>query len=218
MAQSNRGTRISQREREEAMAKGQDSMYHIEHWLAWLAAGVAIALGTLGLLRGFGIIGDEVDATALDAAGGISDTLADGLVLLLPAITFSLLALSMHRNEHHRFRYPDYKPENAQALWAGEHFLSMIAGLAAIGLAVAGILVGFDVFDRGNSQLDGALYSLASIGSGVLSNALHSVAHHQVATDEDYLVQLVEFRVRESMPEGSGVASQPGYQRGVERR
>jgi hypothetical protein len=178
-------------------------MYHLEHWLAWVAALVAVGLAAAALLRGFGIIetGDGVTFdTATDEQGAaVGGSIADALVLMLPAISAAILSFAMHSNDHHRSRYPDYKPQGVQALWAGEHFFAMIFGVVAISLGVAGILVGYDVFNRGNDQADGILWSLAGIGAAVLSTTLHSVRHHQVATDEDYLREIVEGHVHDTV-------------------
>jgi hypothetical protein len=174
-------------------------MYQTEHWFAWLTGLVAIGLGVFAALIGFGVIeGTEavVSEIATDGEGAFSNDLADGFVLAFPALAAAVLSYSMHRAEHHRRRAPLDKPETEQALWSLEHMLSMLAGLVAISLGVVAILVGYDVFDRGNIQADGYLWGILSIGSGVMSLTFHTVAHHQIAQEDDYLVRIVDERVR----------------------
>ena len=58
-----------------------------------------------------------------------------------------------------------------------------------------GILVGFDAFDSGHTAEDGILWQLASLVPAILSCALHSVRHHQMAVEEDVIIAIVEERV-----------------------
>jgi hypothetical protein len=70
--------------------------------------------------------------------------------------------------------------------------------LGAIALGVIGMLVGFNVFTDENrySQADGLLWTLCGLGASVLTNTLHAVRHHQLASDQDYIIAVVEERVR----------------------
>lgn len=189
-------------ERFEAADRGQEILYHWEHWFAWLTAAGAIVLGVIAALVGFGIIGDgETAAVAGEAVqpATFSNDLANGLVWALPGLSAAILSYSMHRAEHHRRRAPLNKPESEQALWSFEHLMAMVAGTVGIALGVVAILVGFDVFDRGNIQGDGYLWGLLSIGASTLSLTFHTVEHHQMAetiVNEDYLTSIVDARVR----------------------
>jgi hypothetical protein len=53
--------------------------------------------------------------------------------------------------------------------------------------------VSFDVIGRGYDQPDGFPWLFASLGSAVLTSALHNVRHHQLA-DEGYVVRTLETR------------------------
>jgi hypothetical protein len=186
-------------------------MYHVEHWAAWILAGLAVALGVVGLLRGFGVIeGIDTDTAGL-TADPVGQFIQDGLVWLLAGISAAVLSFALHANDHHRSRhsatgYSEGHVTGEGALWATEHLFAMLMAIAAFGLGLFGVLVAFDVFDRGNDQVDGMLYLLASIGASILTVTLHAVRHHQVATDEDYIIAIVEERVR-TVP--SGTATPP---------
>ncbi len=197
----------------------RDGMFQSEHFLAWGMALAAIVLGVLGLLRGFGIIGDDETVTsgigdaANGSVGAISETgsLWDGAVWLLPAISAALLSFALHRNDHHRSSRAATSDAD-EGMGSTEHAMAWVMALGTIALGTLAILVGFDVFDRGNTQSDGILWALASIGTGVLTNTLHSVRHHQYATDEDYILSVVERRAA-----GAGTRGTIGERGTIER-
>ena len=165
-------------------ARTNEAMYQSEHWLAWLFAIGAIVLGVIGVLRGFGLIGDT----------GVTDnTRLDGFTWLLPAIAAALLSFALHSNDHHRMAERGDTAD--RSLMMLEHSLGYLVALATIAGGVLGILVGFDVFNNGNIPQDGYIWSIAAIGGGVLVNTLHAVRHHQTAENEDYIVSIVESRV-----------------------
>lgn len=177
----------------------QDAAYKMEHMAAWALAGLSLLLGAIGLLRGFGILGGGGDVG--DVSTGAPGTQAfsfpaiwDSAVWLLPAIAAALLAMALHRNDHHRLRNPERLPDDEEGLWKAEHMLAWLMAGASILFGLLGILTGFDVFGRGNDQPDSIPWHLASLATAVLANALHAVRHHQVAADEDYIVRLVERR------------------------
>lgn len=183
----------------------QSPTYQAEHMMAWLMALVAIGLGVIGVLRGFEMIGTETTAAAGDAAAAtgaftIPVHVADGMLWLLPAISAGLLALTLHRSDHHLSRHAATMGDAHEGMWKTEHLLAYLFALITIGLGALALLVGFDVFDRGNTQADGFIWAVSSIGSGVLTSTLHSVRNHQMATDEDYIIAEVERRARVSEP------------------
>lgn len=169
--------------------------YQAEHAIAWLLALTAIVLGVIGLLRGFGIVGGSeavTNAVQNQTTSGVSapGSIWDGAVWLLPAISASLLALALHRTEHHR----GADLGEAEGVGKFEHMLAWLFAIGTIVLGALAILVGFDVFSNGNTQADGVLWGLASIGSGALTATLHAVRHHELATDESYIVNIIERR------------------------
>jgi hypothetical protein len=188
-----------------AVSDAERGWYNLEHTFAYLMAVTAIVLGVIGLLRGFGIVGGEESLNAAvnsDSVERATDAISgpgsawDGAVWLLPAIAAAMLSFALHRGDHHTAGYV----AEHDGTWKGEHFVAWLLALGTIAAGVVAILVGFDVFDRGNSQLDGLLWGLASIGGGILVNTLHDVRHHLVVADEDYIMAVVERRARISQP------------------
>jgi hypothetical protein len=211
-------------ERRERLNRASEAVYQWEHMLAYIAAAVAVGLAVIGLLVGFGVIDTTNDLEVTDTATGTAFT--DGLLWLLPALSMAILAYGLHAGDHHRAQQHagtelDRRPRSEVALWSAEHLFSMIAGGVALALAAVAILVGFDVFDRENVANDGFLWAIASIGAAILTAALHAVEHHQVETDEDYIVSIVEERVRgRSTETGSQYqpsAGTPEYRSGRQR-
>ncbi len=188
---------MSFREREMSdrsmMESARGSIYNTEHYLAWFFALGAIVLGVIGLLRGFGLIGDT---------GAGTDPRMDGFIWLLPAIAAGLVSQALHKSEHHRRPTTVTSHAGEDSLFTTEHSLAYLTAAVAVVTGVLGVLVGFDVFDRGNIVQDGFTWSLVSIGAGVLTNTLHAVRHHQTVEDEDYIVAVLERRVgaRGTMP------------------
>ncbi len=177
-----------------------EGAYNAEHWLAWLTLFAALLLAAIGVLRGFGMIGGGLEQS--DVSTGAPGTQAvsygaiwDATVWLLPAIALALVAMALHRNEHHRARSPELADDTNEGLWNTEHLLAWVMALATIATAVLGILTGFDVLERGNDQPDALPWLLASIVGGISTATLHAVRHHQMATDEDRIVRIVERRI-----------------------
>jgi hypothetical protein len=181
-------------------ATAQDSAYKTEHIAAWAMVFASLLLGAIGVCRAFGLIGGGAEAGEITTGAPGTQAVSfpaiwDGVVWLLPAIAAALLAMALHRNDHHRMLNPELLPDDEEGLWKGEHALALVMALGAIACGVLGVLVGFDVFDRGNDQPDSIPWHLAAVGLALLTNALHAVRHHQFATDEDYIVRVVERRV-----------------------
>jgi hypothetical protein len=170
----------------------ESAMYYGEHYLAWIIALGAIALGVIGVLRGFGIIGSSL--VAVNTRLVLTNEKWDALIWLLAAISAATLSIGLHRSEHHLSHPLETLAKRDDAVWMGEHFASWLVALAAIALGVIGVLVGFDVFDNANAQQDGMIWLLASFGCSLLTVTLHGVRHQQMAADEDYIVAIVEER------------------------
>lgn len=210
-------------------SKAQAGAYNMEHTLAYLMVVVALALGAMGVLRGFGIVGDgEPTAVTQNAPGATEGTtqevagagdnanpLADGFVWMLPAIAAAMLANCLHRNEHHK-RATNSNMESDKKFGA-EHGMAYLVAAGSIAAGTLALLVGFDVFDRGNVQQDGWLWGLAAIGTAILANTLHAVGHHQTATDEEYIVRMIDQRVTSggsTMGTGTTTVREPRIERG----
>jgi hypothetical protein len=174
----------------------------------------ALVLGTIGLLRGFGLLGDAAEQVGAEAGTvEFANEFSDALVWLLPAIAASLLATALHMNGHHRVRN-DAMDKKEAGLYGFEHLLAMLTSLATVAAGALCILVGFDMFDRGNTVEDGILWGLGSIIFGGASIALHAVGHHQMVA-EDYLVSIVERRAA-GMPSTTTTTTRPAE--GTSRR
>jgi hypothetical protein len=198
------GSEVSRRDVAE-----QDSMFEGEHWLAWLFSLIAIVLGVIGVLRGFGYIGGPASSDAASGTvAGYFGTVWDCIVWMLPAISAGLLSMALHQADHHRMRNPERLGDRDEGLWKAEHAAAWLFALLTIVFGVLGMLVGFHLLGGGNHQPDSVPWLLASIGSGVLTNTLHAVRHHQLASDADYIVRVVEERVGRP-----AVTGQPGIVR-----
>ena len=82
--------------------QGEQS-YRTEHMLAWLMAALAIGLGIIGALEGFGIIdvGDSILEGGVAATDDNAASFRDGLLFLIPGVISAFLAFTLHRTEHH---------------------------------------------------------------------------------------------------------------------
>lgn len=204
-------------DRMDTHSEAEEGMYQTEHYAAWLFALVALVLGIIGILRGFGILGDV--AEEVGAGGGTTAALTgsaefwDGIVWMLSAIAFAFLAHAFHTTDPNRMAVSSgsSRSRRESGLMQFELWASYLVGLATIAAAVLTLLVGFGVFSDTHDQFDGMLWGFFAILYGVLTATLHTVRHHQIAAEQDYLVTIVEQRVR------SGGATQPGTMRNPER-
>ncbi|MCC6381853.1 MAG: hypothetical protein IT304_05050 [Dehalococcoidia bacterium] len=172
------------------MTGAQVSTYNTEHMLAYLVALGAIVMGVIGLLVGFDVISNGAEG---DVTGG--SHFWNGVVWLLPAISAALLSMALHRTDHHLTR-SQASPDGAhEGMWQGEHWTAWLVAAGAVAMGVIGILVGFNVIGPGVDMFDGVLWGFASVGAAVLTNTLHAVRHHQIASDEDYIVGIVDERI-----------------------
>lgn len=195
-----RTTTAGGRDSDRRYVEAQNAAFLGEHLFAYFCAAAAVVLAAAGLLEGFGHIDiAEAGRGAQEGAPNVADeggaSFLDGVLFLIPAATFAFLAFYFHASDHHRLRDVRTLDDEDKAAWVSEHGGAVLAGLTAMALAVIGILVGFDAFDNGNTAEDGILWQLASIVPAVLSCALHSVRHHQLSAEEDFIVAIVEQRV-----------------------
>jgi diacylglycerol kinase len=174
---------------------GQEAAFRTEHMAAYAMAVVALLLGAIGLLRGFGILGDDATEVGEPGTQAIGfPAVWDSSVWLLAAIAFGLLSWALHQSDHHRMRSSEHSSDAHEGAWKGEHLFAYIMAAATVVTALLGILTSFDVFDRGNDQPDGLPWLLASVLYGVVTNTLHNVRHHQMAT-EDNVARIVDQRM-----------------------
>lgn len=158
---------------------GSAAAYNTEHWLAWLMVATSLALAAIGLLRGFGFIGEEATAVEGVTADNISGSILDGFLWMMPAIAAGLLSMALHQSGHHRTPVSDAGEHNESGLYGIEHMLAYILAAATIAAGAIALVVGFDVFDNGYTRGEGMLWGLAAIVGGALTVTLHTVGHHQ---------------------------------------
>jgi len=167
-----------------------DTAFEAEHWLAWFLSLGAILLGLFGLLRAYGIIGPANTTAAGQVTsispGGLPDTYWDGGLLLLAAIAAALLAFALHRNDHHRMRDLAAIPGREEGLWKAEHLLAYVVATLSVAFSIIGVFTGYNKDGGHHWQPDGIPWLLGSVGLALLTNALHSVSHHQLARAEDH--------------------------------
>ncbi len=169
----------------------QEAMYQMEHWLAWLFLIGAIVLGSLGVLRGFDIIGGTT-ASALSEGKG---AFWDGMLLIIPGICAAFLAMALHQSDHHRVYNPEGGRSREGALFMAEHGLGWLALIGTVALEVLGMIIGLKVFGGSYDQSDGLLWAVPGLGAAILTATLHTARQHQLETEEDYIVRIVEERV-----------------------
>jgi len=192
--------------------------YSLEHTYAWLLIVLATGLVVIGLMVGFGVLGEgsnggiRYNGDALDPRGDAGETrpaigqtradidlgsFGDALVLLLPGVAAGFVAYSLHSSDHHRRGVASM---TRGALFSFEHALAYIMVLGTMGMGALAILVGYDAFGNGNTIEDGILWGIAAVITAGLAATLHSVRHHQTEADEDYLVEIVRERVVQMAP------------------
>ena len=172
-----------------------DTARNTERTLAWVFAVMAVALGVIGLLRGFGILFGS-DVAAEDAVGAGAQGMVNwhaGLLWMLPAIASAFVAVALNFTE---FNHPgELRDSGEEKLFKTGAMLSYVLMAGAIAAGVLALLIGFDVFDRGNIPGDGFLWGVAAIISGGASIAPRMAGHRATVADEDYIVRIVEDRV-----------------------
>lgn len=197
---------MSQRHTDTGYAGNRDDgMVNAERGIAWILAAVALVLGAIGLLRGFGIIGPEgvelpieQDVGGLQAAA-IQGNFWDGVVWMLPA-----LALGVHAWAMSGRRVYD-RGEERQSM----RMLAYLMMALTVGAGVLALLVGFDMLGMGTTQTDGILWGIASLLYSLVAAAAFAAIPSAVA-DEDYLVRIVEARSARG-------ATSPAMDPGIER-
>jgi hypothetical protein len=191
------------READRKLDEAQDSLYGVEHVGAWILAATALVLAILGTLVGLDVIElrDTVEASPASSNDETAQTLLsnafwDGAMLLFSAMTAGLLAFCLHANEHHRGRDLSTLPRRERSMWSGEHMLAYLMALGTIVFVVIGLLTGFNAFKDTHDQGDGLIWIWFGLAAATVTTALHTVRHHQIGIEQDYIVAVVEERVR----------------------
>jgi hypothetical protein len=167
-----------------------------ERTIAWVMAVVAVVLGVIGMLRGFGIIfGSDVavDQAVGPGAVGLANWQA-GMLWFLPAIAAAFVAIALNFTE---FNWAgEMRDGTENTLYRVGVVLSYVLLALAIAAGVLTLLIGFDVFDRGNTFADGIVWGMAALVAGAAGIAPRMAGHvAQTLPDEDYIVRIVEDRV-----------------------
>ena len=101
------------------VSDAQEGAFNTEHTAAYAFAALAVILGILGALRGFGILGNDEIRDVGEA--GTRDpgfpAIWDSVIWYLPALSSALLAWAFHRNDHHRLRDPEHATDPDEAGW-----------------------------------------------------------------------------------------------------
>lgn len=169
-----------------ATATDSAALHQTERLIALILGVAAIVHVVIGLLRGFGFF--EWGAVTAEVAPDFSAA----MLWLLPAVAASILAATMAGSQHHR-------PMRSDAEGWSMHIASYIFGAGTIALGALALLVGYDLLGMGTTVLDGLLWGMAAIVGGLITWALHA-SIPSALTDQDYLVSLVETRVRAGGP------------------
>jgi hypothetical protein len=199
------------------MDEAQDALYPVEHTGAWVLAIIAAVLAVLGTLVGLDVLTlRDTSATIISDAdeGGqtlLSTRFWDGAMLLFAAMAAGLLAFCLHANDHHRLRDLSTVKDSERSLWTVEHGLAYLIGLGAVVYVVIGLLVGFNAFSDTHDQGDGLIWIWFGVAASIVTTALHTVRHHQAAVEQDYIIAVVEERVRTRGT--TTTTTQPGAQR-----
>jgi hypothetical protein len=188
----------------------RDGTYKGEHTLAWIFGLGALALGVIGTLVSFDIIDlrDLFGSTGVAATNEDVGYFEDSLLFFVPAFVLGLLAWTMHDSEHHVRHYGaamDARLDRGQrTMYATEHGLAYFGALAAIVLGVIGVLVGYDIFDKGYTWRDGVTWQLMSLVVAGVTGMLHAAGHHQVLAEQDEIDVLIEERMANVMERAAG--------------
>lgn len=184
---------------DQTYTRAQEGAFRAEHIFAYFCAAAAAVLAALGLLEGVGAVdlvsAGDVSSVTSDGQVAGEASFFDGLLFLIPAATLAFLSLYFHTSDHHRMRDVRSLDDEDAAMWGVEHLGAIVAAVISLGLMFIGLLVGFGAFDTANDAEDGLIWQIAGLVPAVLSCTLHQVRHHQITSEHDHIVAIVEQRV-----------------------
>ncbi len=168
-----------------------------ERGIGWIFAVVGLALGAIGLLRGFGIVGTEgVDIPGIGDAGGLQAAVQsdfwEAIVWMLPGFGAAIIAWAMNGAR-------TYRMEDTRSPARMSAYVMVVVSIAA---GVLALLVGFDLLGQGTNPLDGVLWGMATVLTSLVSAAMYVTAPSPAA-ETDYLVRVVEARVGRAQAAGT---------------
>jgi hypothetical protein len=181
---------------------GESGASGAEEGFAWVLGIAALGLGAIGLLVGFGVVDSETtsNATIQETASALgSGDWMNGMLWLIPGVSAAFLAMGFHRSEHHRYG-ASTSGRAGRGLFGMEHALAYLFAASAIAAGALALLAGYDVFDRGNGVEDGLLWGAGSVICTGLASMLHPTRQHELAAEEDWIVQVVQDRMPRSEP------------------
>jgi hypothetical protein len=199
----------------ETYHRAHDAAYNVEHFGSYFLALVAIGLSLLGMLTAFHVLElrdygagsagietstsgardsgfdtgvAEVGGAGIDAQSVTSDSFWDGILLLTTGLSAGMLAMCLHRTDHHRARDPRTVTDTDAELWTAEHGGAYLFALGSVALGTVALLAGFDALGADTDQRDGTIWAFAAFGASILTTMLHGVQHHQTLAEEDHRV------------------------------
>jgi hypothetical protein len=184
------------------MDEAQSSLFDVEHIGAWLMSLVAVVLGVIALLVGFDILDLRSDETfsignvAEEVSTVFSNDYWDATMIFFSAFTAGILGYCLHMSDHHRLRDLSTLPSKERGMWTTEHGGAYLFAVASIVLVIIGLLVGFEAFSADHDQRDGLMWIWLGFGSSIVATTLHAVRHHQAVVEQDYIIGVLEERVR----------------------
>jgi hypothetical protein len=188
-------------------ARADEAAYNLEHSLAYLMALAALVLGVIGALAAFDVIDLRSGSVAgvVDGDANAIRDFQDGVLLLIPGIACGLLALGLHMNDHHLTG-----GRSNASMFNAEHGGAYLLAVLALATVLLDIVVGFDIFDGGNTWRDGVTWGLLAIIFGGMSATLHAVRHHAEAENINVII---EDRVGRAIRDAGGMRPEPGIER-----
>ena len=159
-----------------------------ERGVGWIFALIAVVLGGVGLLRGFGIVGPEgVDIPGIDDAGGLQGAVQsdfwESILWMLPGFAAAILAWAMN----------GARTLHADDGMAPSRIAAYVLAVVTVALGLLALLVGFGVIGDEYVATDGVLWGMASVLFSIVTAAAYAMAPSP-ATEADYLARLVEAR------------------------
>lgn len=159
-----------------------------ERGIGWIFALIAVVLGAVGLLRGFGVVGPEgVDIPGIGDAGGLQAVVQsdfwEGILWMLPGFAAGIMAWAMNSS----------RTMSADDARSPVRMTAYVLVVGTVVLGVIALLVGFGIIGDDYVATDGVLWGMASVLFSIVTAAAYATAPSP-AMEADYLARLVEAR------------------------